>query len=94
MIDNIYIGDIGTIIKVDTDEDLTGATGLSLVVKKPDDTIVSWSASISDTQYLSHTIGSGEIDMIGYYCVQAAFTLGSWSGRGKPDKFKVYETCE
>ena len=38
----IYVGDIGTVITLDTNESIVGATTTDIKVKKGDGTIATW----------------------------------------------------
>lgn len=90
MADKCYIGDIGTEIVVDCGCDITGATDTKLMVKKPDDSEVIWTAAISGTNYLTYTIVDGDFSVAGSYSLQSALVLGGWSGRGETVRFNVY----
>ena len=48
MANKSYIGDIGTLIKVDAGTDLSGATQVKIVFKKPSGTINSWLLLLTD----------------------------------------------
>lgn len=88
--DKVYVGDIGTIIEVDCDEDISTATGYKLVVRKPDGTRADWTASIYGTTALRHTTVAGDLSVAGIYRVQPYMTLDSWTGRGKTVEFEVF----
>ena len=91
MADKVYVGDVGTDVIVDCGEDITGATGLSLKVKKPDGTASSWTGDIAvyNSNYLKYTIQSSDLSVDGRYKVQASLTLGTWTGLGETDTFTV-----
>ena len=84
-----YVGDIGTIIEVDTCNDITTATLVRLNVQKPDDTVVTWSGSVYDTTKIRHTVVSGDFDQSGTYYVQAYVEMPGWTGRGGTASFKL-----
>jgi len=88
----IYVGDLGTVIRADVGQDTTGATGITIEVKKPDGTLVTWPAdmTLSDTFKIEHIIAAGDLDIPGTYTCQAKLTIGSWSGRGDTFSFVVY----
>ncbi len=89
----IYIGDVGTRIDVDCGTDISAATSISLKVKKPDNTLVTWNASIitknGKTRYLRYVTQSGDIDQSGSYKVQASVTMPEWSGLGETATLEV-----
>jgi len=81
MLENkIYVDTVGLIIEIDMGEDLTGATGLAFEVKKPDDSLDSWTPSIYDSNYLRYTTQNGDLDKPGIYKIQPKFTLSGWTG--------------
>lgn len=94
MSDKIYVGDVGTIITVDCGEDISTATVNQLAVQKPDGTVVTWEASVYNTNYLRYTVQTDDLDQAGVYKVQSKITLPSWSGLGETDEFTVYEAYE
>lgn len=94
MADKHYIGEIGTEILVDTGVDITGATDTKIQCKKPDGTIVAWTATISGTTKLKYTIISGDFNQSGTYTLQASLILTGWTGRGETATFDVDELFE
>lgn len=88
-----YVGDIGTIILLDTKVDMStyGVTYTSIKVKKPDATEVEWLATVYNNSIIKYTIQSGDLDIAGQYNLQAYIESPSWSGRGDTVKFEVLE---
>jgi hypothetical protein len=86
-----YINEIGTDIIVDTGTDITGATDVSLKIKKPDDTTTEWDAAINDTNYLKHTTIVTDFDQAGVYYLQASLTVNGWIGLGETAEFMVHD---
>jgi len=84
-----YVGEIGTEILVDCGSDISGASQVSLEVKKPDNTKVSWNASIEGTNYLKYIAVSGDLDIPGRYYLQASLTLAGWTGLGETTTFII-----
>lgn len=86
-----YVGDIGTIINVDMQQDISTATNLKFYVRKPDFTVVEWTPTIYGTQILRYiTVDENDFDMPGDYYITPYLTLGSWTGSGDTVQFKVY----
>jgi len=85
-----YVGEVGTVITVDCNETITGATSTTINVLKPDGTTAEWSASIYGTQYLRCVTESTDFSVAGKYYAQASFTLGSWTGLGDTATFTIY----
>jgi len=93
MADKHFVGEVGTLIKVDLTVDVSGGTGPKIYVAKPDGTTVEWTATIN-TQYLEYTIIAGDFDVAGKYCIQGGVTTGAWTGRGETTSFIVYDDFE
>ena len=91
----IYIGDTGTELILDTNEDITGST-VSIEVKKGDGTIDEWTGcTIYDTTKVKYVLDSDDLNCAGIYKVQAHVTLLSgWSGLGETAEFQVYDVFE
>lgn len=86
-----YVGDIGTQIVVNCGVDISSATNTKLKVKKPDETIVEWVATISGTNNLTYTTISGDLDQSGEYKLQALLTQDGWTGHGDVATFDIYD---
>lgn len=86
----IYKSDIGTIISLNTGATITGATGISIEVKKPSGATASWAAVVGmDTVSVEHTIATNDLDEAGDYIIQAKLTLGGGTWRGESVKLEV-----
>lgn len=85
----IYKNDVGTIILIDMHTDISSATNLSLIVKKPNGDSVTWTPTIQSTSYLRYDVVSGDLNQVGKYSIQPSLTIGSWVGYGEIVYFKV-----
>jgi len=85
-----YVGDVGTIVKIDMQETITGATGLIFNVRKPNGDEVVWTPSIDGTEKLKYTVVEGDFNVPGVYKIQPELTLGTFSGKGYTARFTVY----
>jgi len=87
-----YVGDIGTDIILDVNEDLTGAT-VGISVRKPSGTTAVWSAAVYESRSVRHTAAAGDFNEAGVYRVQPVIALAddSWAGRGATAEFRVYD---
>jgi len=85
-----YVGDVGTEIRVNCGQIITGATALKLYVQKPDGTEVEWTPTIYGTDYLTYTIIADDFDQEGDYRLQSGLTLTGWTGRGEVAIFTVH----
>ena len=96
----IYVGDVGTVIRLDTDPsgdagiDLSSADTLKILVKKPDGTLDEWEATqYSDTTQIQYITEEGDLDIKGTYKFQAyiAWDNPASEHRGETASIKVYE---
>jgi len=90
----VYIGTIGFEFIVDCNSTITGATALTLEVKKPNGVTDSWTATEYDTTHLTYTSVSGDLDQSGTYQFQAKATIGSWEGYGDTFDLTIYNLWE
>ena len=91
----MYVGDTGTIIRVDTNIDLTGMTESDTVlrVKKPSGAIEEWDCEIEGSPIdgiLWHEIQSGDLDESGKYLLQAYVAFDPDHHLGTTANFTVY----
>ena len=87
-----YVGDHGTVIIVDTKEDIRKATTLILKVKKPgSNTVVNWVGSLEGTSKIKYIVKSKDWNVAGTYQLQAYVVMPGWVGRGDIVTFKIDE---
>ncbi len=86
----IYVGDIGTVITLDTNETISAATTTDIRVKKGDSTLATWTGSLSGSDSVAYTIADGDLSCSGTYKVQAYVVIPGWSGLGETAEFLVY----
>jgi len=84
-----YIGDVGTEIIVDVCADISAATTVSLIVEKPDGTVVTWTGSVYETTKIRYLVQIGDFDQSGEYTLQAYVEISGWRGRGNTVSFRV-----
>ena len=93
MADTINQGDVGLEILVDCGRDLTGAVSPTLRVRLPSGAVRSWPAAVAgsgqDAARLRYVTRPGDLAEAGVYKLQAALTLGDWSGLGRTASFTV-----
>ena len=84
----IYQGQDGTIIDIDCGEDMSGASGLKMELRRADGSTLDVTATLSatDNNHIQHTItdASGELTTFGKYSFQAYAEIGTWKGYGDP----------
>ncbi len=86
----IYVGDIGTVITLDTNESIASATTTDIKVKKGDGTIATWTGLRSESSGVMYTIVDGDLSCSGIYKAQAYVVMPGWSGLGETAEFRVY----
>lgn len=99
------VGDVGTIIELDMQEDVSsaeahseeGTAGIVFLVTKPSGESVTWpGVSIYGTNYLRYTTGADDLDEASedyedaLYLITPKFKLGTWEGHGDTAKMYVY----
>jgi len=88
-----HVFDVGTLIEIDMDEDLSTVTDQEFHVQKPDGTEVVWPATIESGNLLTYEIQSGDFDIPGRWIIQPHLKfVGSlmWEGHGDSSSFEVY----
>lgn len=88
----IYVGDIGTKIKLNAGESITIQTTLEIRYKKPDGTTGTWIASVEDSNYAIYVTLSGDLDQAGTWEFQIYVVLpASWTGLGDTYTHEIFE---
>ncbi len=85
----IYQGTVGLVIDIDLGETIAAATGISIKVKKPDGSEMTWTPTISGTQILRYTTIANDLATAGRYVLQPLLTLGGWTGYANPVSLTV-----
>lgn len=85
-----YVGDIGTIILIDMQETITGATGLKFNVRKPNGEEVVWTPTIDGTQKLKYAVVENDFNIAGVYKIQPELTVDNFTGKGYTARLTVY----
>jgi hypothetical protein len=95
----IYVGDVGKIIRLDTDPqglgiELATANTLKILVKNPDGTLDEWEASqYLETTQIQYITEEDDLDIKGTYKFQAyiAWDNPASEHKGETASIKVYE---
>lgn len=87
----LYKGDIGTEIVLDCGTNIAGATSVSIKVKKPDASTVTWVSSVHNLNSVKYTTVAGDLNLPGKYLLQAHVTLPTWEGLGETVVLQVYD---
>lgn len=78
----VFKGDVGTVITIDMQEDISNATVTEIEYKKPSGTCGTWTATIEGTDSIKYTTVSGDLDEAGDWELQPYIDLPGWEGRG------------
>ena len=86
-----YIGDYGTQVILNTGEDLTQATinTVSILVKKPSGSFITWVGSVLETTKILYELKEGDLDETGTWIIQAIVDASIWKGKGRTSSFRV-----
>ena len=88
-----YVGDVGLEILADCLQDISTATDVAFLVKKPSGTVATWAASKQalngETRYLRYLTVPGDLNEPGRYKIQPHLSLGGWTGSGKVGELEV-----
>lgn len=90
MADKHYIGEVGTVIRLDCGVDISAADVTTMKVKKPDGSTVEWAATVFGTNFIDYTTTSGDF-IAGVYQIQSYIEIGGWIGRGNTATFTVFD---
>jgi len=91
MAEKVYKDDVGTVIEINMQEDISDATTSNILVYKGEGSEATWTATVYNSNYLRYTITSDDLDESGIYYLQPSLVIGSWSGKGEVCSFEVFE---
>lgn len=86
----VYEGDIGTVIELDTNVDISSASTRRIYYTKPGGTVSYWAADLVGTSRLSYTTESGDLDEDGVWSLQAYVVTAGGTWRGETVKLRVH----
>jgi hypothetical protein len=82
----VFVGDVGTIIQLETGVDLSSATTVTIRVKKKGEkhqiSVEEWTGTVASTTKVRHVSAAGDFDVAGTYLLQAHVLMPSWEGYG------------
>lgn len=96
--DHIQVGAENLAIKLQINDgyspmDLSGSPSMTMIIQKPDSTLVTGSATLYSSASLGiimYRTSASDLDQSGEYEVQAYIDLGSFKGYTTPVQFKVW----
>jgi len=81
--DKVYVGDTGTAVILDTEEDLSTAISYSILARTPLGAELEWAADIYEVTKLKYVDTLGVIGAIAgewRFKTKVSFPYGTWSG--------------
>jgi len=87
----MFVGDVGTVIKLNAGTDISSASTKKIRAKKPGGTLVEWTAALEGTDYLTYTTQASDIDESGIWEFQIYVVLSSWQGYGAVAEHRVLD---
>ncbi len=73
----IYIGDIGTVLRIDCGEDISSGASFAIKYRKPDKTTGTWVATLEGTDSMQYAIEDGDMDLKGTWRLQGVVTVSA-----------------
>ena len=89
MNNKVFVGDVGTIISVDTTVNIEDATVHVLDVIFPDSTTATWVAT-QNGEFLEYTSEDGDLDQYGIHIIRARIETSAGKWRGTETTFRVH----
>lgn len=93
--EKVFVGDVGTLVEIDMQDGMTGATDISFQVRKPNGNDAVWTPiTVNNITFLRYTAVVGDWDQEGNFIIQPRLTLGGWTGLGNPVTVEVFRKFE
>lgn len=93
MTTDIHVGDTGLEILADCLQDISAATNITFLVRKPSGATTAWAAAKTtldgETRYIHYLTVAGDLNEPGIYTIHPHLTLGAWTGAGKAAEFEI-----
>jgi hypothetical protein len=86
----IYVGQIGVLIELDTQDNLTGATKAEIRYYKPDKSTGAWTGTIVGTKITRLISLNTDLDIAGNWLLQAYAEGSGWALLGETVNMTVY----
>lgn len=87
----VYVQDLGTRMTFDTGVNISAATALSLLVRKPDGTEAEWAATASGSTALYRDVQAGDISDPGVYFLQPKVVTPAGTWLAETVRLRVYD---
>jgi len=91
---SLHKGDIGAVIRLTTDLDISGASALSVKYRKPSGTTGSWTGTLNGTNNLQYTTtDADDLDEAGDWSFQGLVTgVSGWTGHTTEKTATILDT--
>lgn len=94
----IHKDDDGTVFILNCKSDISTATVVKMLIKKPSGAEVEWTGALleqgGNTFYIQFDSAAADLDEAGLYLVQASVLMPDWGGKGELNSFRVYDEWE
>ena len=90
MTSKTYVGDTGTRITMAAGTDISTASALEILARKPDGSTVTWTATLSGADALYFDTLADTLDQAGNWKLQARVAIGTGEWRGESVLLSVY----
>jgi len=91
-----YVGDVGTIIIIDTGIDISSASVIKINVMDPKRERWEWTAMVDPTnnKFIRYIVKEGDFKHSGFYFLQPYIELPSWKGSGETCRIRINKEFE
>jgi hypothetical protein len=93
MLNKVFVGDVGTKIRLDAGQDISSASLIQLKYKKPSGETGTWTGTLEGTDYayyITQAASEPDLDENGRWQIQLYVELPTWQGHGEISYFHVY----
>ena len=90
MAQKVYVNAIGTLLNINCQETMSGASKLALTILKPSGARARWLPTALGN-YLKYYTVANDLNEAGTYYIQPYAKIGSWEGPGNTMSLKVYD---
>lgn len=93
--DKVFVGEIGKTFRIYAGIDLTGASSVKMIVKKPSNADVEWIASIdTNPYYATYNLAEDDIDSEGDHYLSLKVVISGKTLIGETATFTAYNQFE
>jgi len=90
----IYAGDVGTKIVLDAGCNISNASLVEIVYRKPNGDTGKWKAVVENSRYAIYITGQGDLEESGTWKIQLRVILPDWKGHGEIVNFPIYKSLD